>query len=154
MRKNKSEASKYTLSPLEESILAGIREGKPFLGQDGTLTPLIKRVLETALGAELETHMNSSKEEDSPNRRNGVTSKRVRSGMGSFELETPRDRLGEFEPQIVRKHQTVLTDEPDGKILSLFGQGMSDSDIRPHLKDIYGVELSPGMISKITDQLL
>lgn len=154
MRKNRSETSKYALSPFEETILTGIREGKPFLGQDGTLTPLIKKVLETALGAELETHMSFSKDDGSPNRRNGVTSKRIRSGMGSFELETPRDRLGEFEPQIVRKRQTVLTDELDGKILSLFGQGMSYSDIQLHLKDIYGVELSPGMISKITDQLL
>ena len=128
MTKNKLQTSTYTLSPLEETILSGIREGKPFLGQDGTLTPLIKKALETALGAELEAHMNSSKNEEYPNRRNGVSSKHVKSGMGSFELETPRDRLGVFEPSIVRKRQTVLTDELDGKILSLFGQGMSYSE--------------------------
>lgn len=116
MLKRKSQASKYLLSPVEESILAGIREGKPFLGEGGTVTPLIKKVLEAALGAELDSHLNTVENEGSPNRRNGVTSKHVKSSMGSFDLETPRDRLGEFEPTIVKKRQTVLTDELDGKI--------------------------------------
>lgn len=97
--------------------------------------------------------MSFFKDEGWPNHHNGGGTKHVKSILGSFELEPLRD-LGEFEPIIVRKRQTVLSDELKGKILSLFVQGMSYSDILLHSKDIYGVELSSGMIRKITDQLL
>ena len=78
----------------------------------------------------------------------------MQSSLGSFELEVPRDRASSFEPQIVRKRQTILTDELDTKILALYGIGNSYSDISSHLKDIYGVDISEGSISKVTDRLL
>jgi putative transposase len=91
------------------------------LGKDGALTPLIKYALEAALEGEIEAHMTSN--EGGENRRNGKTKKTVTSESGTFELDTPRDRNGSFEPQIVKKRQTVITEELDNKILSLYALG-------------------------------
>ena len=153
-RRTKESSNKVQLSALEDEIISGIREGRPFLGKEGTLTPLIKKALEAVLSGEVESHISDSKAAGSQNRRNGVTRKLVQSSTGTFELATPRDRAGSFEPEIVKKRQTVLTEEVDSKILSLFSQGMSYSDIRSHLEEIYGIEVSPATISKVTDQLL
>lgn len=153
-RRTKESSNKVQLSALEDEIISGIREGRPFLGKEGTLTPLIKKALEAVLSGEVESHISDSKAAGSQNRRNGVTRKCVQSSTGTFELATPRDRAGSFEPEIVKKRQTVLTEEVDSKILSLFSQGMSYSDIRSHLEEIYGIEVSPATISKVTDQLL
>jgi len=86
-----------------EEALAALRNGQDLTGKDGILTPLIKQLTEAALKAELEAHLG---EEEAPNRKNGTTRKTVKSTTGSFELETPRDRSGTFEPQLVKKHQT------------------------------------------------
>ncbi|MCX2806736.1 transposase, partial [Microbulbifer thermotolerans] len=91
--------------------------------------------------------------EDKPNRKNGHTSKTMKSSAGSFELDTPRDRAGTFEPQIVKKHQTQLTDELERKVIALFALGNSYQDIRTHIADIYGMELSNGTINAVTDKL-
>jgi len=96
--------------------------------------PLIKQLTEAALQAELESHLKNT--EDEPNRRNGITSKTIKSGSGSFELDTPGDRAGTFEPQLVKKNQTQLTPEMDRKILSMFGLGMGYRDIKHHLEEI------------------
>ncbi len=88
------------------------------------------------------------------NRRNGYTRKTVKSTSGSFELETPRDRNGEFEPQLVKKNQTKLSEEIDNKIISLYALGMSYRDIQKHVADMYGLEISDGAITNITDKLL
>ena len=124
------------------------------LGSDGSLTPLIKLALEAALDGEMDAHLAAEKELSSSARRNGKSSKRLQTTAGAFELLTPGDRDGDFEPEIVRKRQTVLTDELDGKILGLFSLGMSYSDITSHLKELYGIETSPATISKVTDKLL
>lgn len=106
---------------------------------------------ETALQAELDHHL---AEKDSSNRKNGSTPKQVRSPAGSFELQTPRDRAGTFEPQLVKKHQTHLTDELERKILALFALGTSYQDIRGHIQDLYGIEISNGTLNAVTDKLL
>ncbi|CAH9068394.1 IS256 family transposase ISSba9 [Pseudoalteromonas holothuriae] len=113
--------------------------------------PLIKQVTEAAWNAELEQYL---AETEQPNRKNGTTSKRIKSSSGSFELDTPRDRAGTFEPQIVKKNQTKLTDEIDRKVLSMFSRGMSYRDIRGHVEDIYEIEVSEATISAITDRLV
>ncbi len=109
------------------SLLQTIRDGGDLTGKDGVLTPLIKQITEAAMQAELEAHIN---QEEAPNRKNGKTSKTVKSAAGAFELDTPRDRAGTFEPQIVKKHQTHLTDELERKALALFALGNSYQDIR------------------------
>lgn len=134
-----------------DAAIKALREGKDLSGKDGILTPLIKQLTEAAMQAELEEHLTS---EDKPNRKNGRTSKTMKSPAGNFELETPRDRAGTFEPQIVKKHQTHLTDELERKVIALFALGNSYQDIRTHIADMYGMELSNGTISAVTDKLL
>ena len=134
-----------------EKALKEIQSGKPFTGKDGVLTSLIKNLAEAALEAELDSHLS---EEVSRNRRNGKTSKTIKSLNGNFELETPRDREGSFSPQIVKKHQTTLSNEIEEKIIALYGLGMSYNDMAAHLKEIYGLEISNGTLSAVTDKII
>ena len=89
-----------------------------------------------------------------PNRRNGSTSKTMKASSGAFELSTPRDRAGTFDPKLVKKHQTQLTPEIDQKILSLFSHGMSYRDIKTHIEEMYGIDVSTGTMNTVTDQLI
>ncbi|BET29083.1 hypothetical protein wCauATS_12850 [Wolbachia pipientis] len=100
---------------LETNILSSIREGRPLMGRDGALTPFIKRLLEASLEGEIEHHLSAGSEEN--NRRNGRNGKTLKTSAGSFELLTPRDREGSFEPQIVKKRQTSLHPELEAKVL-------------------------------------
>lgn len=134
-----------------DTALQALREGKDLTGKDGILTPLIKQLTEAAMQAELDEHLADEKQ---PNRKNGSTSKSVKSPAGSFELSTPRDRAGSFEPQLVKKHQTHLTDELERKILALFSLGTSYQDIRMHIEELYGINVSNGTINAVTDKLL
>lgn len=134
-----------------DAALKALREGKDLTGKDGILTPLIKQLTEAAMQAELDEHLANDSE---PNRKNGTSSKKMKSPAGSFELKTPRDRAGSFEPQIVKKHQTQLTDELERKVLALFALGSSYQDIRTHISDMYGMSLSNGTINTVTDKLL
>lgn len=134
-----------------EQALQSLQAGQNLTGKDGILTPLIKQLTEAALKAELEQHLAT---DTRPNRKNGSTSKTVKTSSGSFELDTPRDRAGTFEPQLVKKNQTQLTDEIDSKILSMFALGMSYRDIRSHVSDMYGVDVSEAVISGVTDRLI
>ena len=134
-----------------EAALKALREGQGLTGKDGILTPLMKQLTEAAMKAELDEHLAN---EDTPNRKNGKTSKTMKSASGSFELDTPRDRSGTFEPQLVKKHQTHLTDDLERKVLALFALGNSYQDIRGHIADLYDIELSNGTINAVTDKLL
>lgn len=113
---------------------------------------LSKITVEAALNAELEEHLGYSKHEhhDSVNSRNGHTPKILKTEEGEFELLTPRDRNGTFEPQLVKKYQTRLT-SMDDKILSLYAKGMTTRDIASLFKELYGADVSPTLISKVTD---
>ena len=134
-----------------EAAIQALREGKDLSGPEGILTPLIKQLTEAAMKAELEEHLAS---EQTPNRKNGSSSKTMKSPAGEFELKTPRDRAGTFEPQIVKKHQTHLTEELERKVIALFALGSSYQDIRGHIEDMYGMSLSNGTLNTITDKLL
>lgn len=133
------------------AAIRALREGRDLSGQDGVLTPLIKQLTEAAMKAELDEHLAA---EASPNRKNGRTRKTMKSPAGAFELNTPRDRAGTFEPQIVKKHQTHLTDELERKIIGLFALGNSYQDIRGHIAELYGLSLSNGTLNAVTDKLL
>src|SRR5690554_111652 len=135
-----------------EAAIKALREGKDLTGKDGVLTPLIKQLTESAIQAELDSHL--AQDSATPNRKNGSTPKTVKSPAGAFELQTPRDRAGTFEPQLVKKHQTHLTDELERKILALFALGTSYQDIRDHIQDLYGIEISNGALNAVTDKLL
>lgn len=130
-----------------------LRQGKPFTGKEGVFTPLLKRVLEASLEGELDAHLEASREREN-NRRNGHTRKNLKSSLGAFEVSTPRDRNATFEPQTIPKRQRVVSEDIDRKILALYGLGMSYGDIQSHLKDLYGVELSDGTLTAITDRII
>jgi transposase-like protein len=134
-----------------DAALQALRDGQDLTGKDGILTPLIKQLTEAAMQAELDNHL---AEEATPNRKNGTTSKTMKGPTGSFDLKTPRDRSGTFEPQLIKKHQTHLTDELERKILALFALGNSYQDIRAHIAELYDIELSNGTINAVTDKLL
>lgn len=135
-------------------ILMGLYAGKPLLGSGGLLTQLVKDLTQIALQGEMDSHLSETALEECGNRRNGITRKTVKTAGGSFELESPRDRNGSFEPQLIKKRQTVLNEELDNKILALYGLGTSYADISSHLLDIYGVEVSSATINSVTDKLI
>ena len=125
-----------------------IYQGKPLTGRDGIFSGMIKDILETALNEELNQHLASEKQSSSnagndfSNRKNGHNSKTLKTRESSFILDAPRDRNSSFDPQIVKKNQTVLTEELDNKIIALYGLGMSYCDISSHIEEIYGIEIS------------
>lgn len=134
-----------------DAALQALKDGKGITGADGVLTPLIKQLTEAAMKAELDDHLAS---DDQPNRKNGYSKKTMKSAAGEFELQTPRDRSGSFEPQLVKKNQTHLTDDLERKVIALFALGNSYQDIRTHIADMYDIELSNGTINAVTDKLL
>jgi putative transposase len=113
----------FNYEEFEKQAIEELRAGRGALGKDGVLTPLLKRFLEKALQAELEVHLEEEKEK--ANRRNGKGSKRVRSSVGSFDLDTPRDRQGSFEPEIVKKREVFVGEDLEEKIIRLYARGMS-----------------------------
>lgn len=137
-----------------------IYQGKPLTGKDGIFGDMIKEILETALAEELNQHLKQEQKEsgnggnDFNNRRNGYNSKTVKTKDSAFVLDAPRDRNSSFEPQIVKKGQTVLTEELDNKIIALYGLGMGYRDIAKHMEEIYGIEISKSSITAITDKIL
>ena len=134
-----------------EKALEALQAGKPITGKDSVLSPLIKQLTEAALEAEIDTHL---AQEIDPNRKNGKSRKTMKSSSGSFELETPRDRSGTFEPQLVKKHQTHVSDEIEAKIISMYGRGMSYKDMSSHVEDMYGIKVSTATLSAITDKII
>ena len=117
--------------------LKSLERVKKLTSKDGLLAPLIKQLVASALEAEIESHIANDVLAGKKNRRNGYNKKTIKgSTEGSFELETPRDRNGTFEPQIVKKHQTHMSDQIEQKILSLYALGNSYTQIRDHLEGI------------------
>lgn len=126
------------------------------MGKNGLIKRLIKSTIENILQAELEEHLGYKKYElkgkNSGNSRNGNYEKNVRSSLGEIEIEVPRDRHGDFDPQIVKKHKKDIN-EFDEKIISMYAKGMTTRDIQDHVKDMYGADISPTMVSMITDKV-
>lgn len=149
MKKKKEELTEF-----EKSVIAKLYQGASLAGKDGALTPLIKKLLEAALEGELNAHLELEKSDgETTNRKNGKVSKRMKTDIGSFDLDTGRDRNSTFEPVIVEKRQTTLGSDIDSKIISMYSRGMSYSDIQEHMLDLYGVELSKAQLSNITDKV-
>ena len=130
------------------------------LGKNGLVQRLVKDVLENILEAEMDEHLGRDKyqrqsniEPGERNYRNGYSQKNLRSSFGDVDLDIPRDRKSEFEPQIVKKCETVCN-ELDKKIISLYAKGMTTSDIQAEIEDLYGITISPSMVSKITDKVI
>jgi hypothetical protein len=141
---------------LVDQLLAGSRSASEITGQGGLLQTLTKRLIERAMDAELTEHLGYERGEAPPgagNSRNGSSPKTLRTEHGSVRIEQPRDRHGDFEPQILAKHQRRF-DGFDEKIIAMCSRGMSVRDIQAHLAEIYGVQVGHDLISRVTDAVL
>ena len=156
--------SRKNRSPEENARRAKIRE----LLQEANITSMadiqslfketIAEFMENGLEAELDEELGYSKydyrNKETDNSRNGHSSKKLKTSFGDVEVSTPRDRKGEFEPQLLKKNQTSISQDIEEKILSMYAKGMTTSDIETHIRDIYGVEVSDTTVSRITDKIL
>ncbi len=142
---------------LLEQLLAGYEKPEDLLGEDGIFQELKKALIEKALGAELSYHLGYEKGErpsrKAGNTRNGHGKKRIKGQGGEIEICVPRDRAGSFEPQLIKKGQRHF-DGFDHKIISMYARGMTVREIQGHLKEMYGIMVSPDLISRVTDAVL
>jgi putative transposase len=142
---------------LIDNLLKDYKKPADLIGENGLLKQLTKQLLERAMAAEMTEHVGYDKHEaignNSGNSRNGKSAKTIKGSFGTMPLEVPRDRNGTFEPQIIEKHQTRFTGF-DENIISLYSRGMSAREIQQHIEEIYHVEVSPALISSVTDAVL
>src|SRR5215510_7279948 len=142
---------------LIDSLLKDHKKPEDLIGENGLLKQLTKQLLERAMAAELTDHVGYEKHDpagrNSGNSRNGTSGKTLKGSFGTLPIEVPRDRKGTFEPQIIEKHQTRFTGFDD-KIISLYARGLSTREIQQHLEEIYQVEVSPALISSVTDEVI
>ena len=142
---------------LLDELLKGCKRPDDLLGEAGLMKDLKIRLMERMLGGELTAHLGyeagAEPPPDQTNRRNGVMSKRVKGSHGEMPLSVPRDRDGSFEPELVKKGQTRI-DGVDDKIIGLYALGLSVRDIQAHLEELYGLGVSPDLISRVTDAVL
>ena len=136
------------------SLLADYKKPEDLIGENGLLKQLTKLLVEKALDAEMAEHLGHAKHEPvanpAGNTRNGKSRKTLKGDFGELPIEIPRDRHGTFEPQLIPKHQTRWTGFDD-KVISLYARGMTVREIQAHLEEMYGTEISPSLISSITD---
>jgi len=139
------------------SLLANYKKPEDLIGENGLLKQLTKLLVERALDVEMTEHLGHDKHEPvanaAGNTRNGRSCKTLKGEFGELPIEIPRDRHGSFEPQLIPKHQTRWASFDD-KILSLYARGMTVREIQAHLEEMYGAEVSPSLISSVTDAVV
>lgn len=128
------------------------------MGKNGLIQRMLKDVIQNILEAEMEDHLGREKyernsENSTKNYRNGHSKKNIRSSFGDVDVEIPRDRKSEFDPKVIKKYETVCN-ELDKKVIALYARGMSTRDIQAEIEDLYGITISPSMVSKITDKVM
>jgi putative transposase len=142
---------------LIDSLLSGYKKPEDLIGENGLLKQITKALVERALAAEMEMHLGHAKNEavanTAGNTRNGTSRKTLKGEFGELPIEIPRDRHGSFEPQLIPKHQTRWNGF-DEKILSLYARGMTVREIQGHLEEMYGTDVSPTLISAVTDAVI
>ena len=153
-----TEAAKRAVpQELIDSLLADYQKPEDLIGENGLLKQLTKLLVEKALEAEMNTHLGHDKNQPiqntTGNARNGKSRKTLTGEFGQLPIEIPRDRQGSFEPQLIPKHQTRWAGF-DEKILSLYARGMTVREIQSHLEEMYGAEVSPTLISAVTEAVV
>ena len=140
-----------------DEVIKDYKSEQDLFGKGGLIKSLVKKVLDAALEAEMNNHLGYNKNDKSSkkveNKRNGHSSKKIKTDDGDIELAIPRDREGNFEPQIIPKHQRRISCL-DNKIISLYSRGLSTRDIQAELKDMYDTDVSPSLISQVTDSVM
>jgi len=153
-KRTKREKADPELVKLADSLLANYSKPEDLIGENGLLKQLTKMLVERALEVEMSSHLGHGKSEtvtnETGNARNGHSAKTLKGDFGELPLTIPRDRQGAFEPQLIAKHQTRWTGFDD-KIISLYARGLSVREIQGHLEEMYGTEVSPSLISAVTD---
>ena len=137
---------------LLDQLLAG-RDPQDLFAKDGLINELKKALSERMLAAELDDHLASEAAIDVGNRRNGTSKKTMLTGSSKVTLDIPRDRSGTFDPKLIAKYQRRFPDF-DAKIISMYARGMTVREIRGHLEELYGIDVSPDLISTVTDAVL
>lgn len=154
---SKEKRKDFTLDEAGQRLaIEQLKSGKSLFGKEGVFGPMLQQLLEAALEGELAGHLQDEQSLDDPplNRRNGYSVKQLRTNSGTIELSTPRDRAGTFEPELVKKRQTILADSLEERILGMYGLGMSLRDISSHIEDMYGTSISHTVLSEITDRII
>lgn len=144
---------KLDYEAFKREAIEKLRNKEPGITADSLFRPLFKQFIEEALEAEMDEHL-TDQERGLGNRKNGKNKKTVKSSHGSFEMETPRDRSGTFDPKLVGKRQTLISSEIEDKVLRLYSKGMSVRDITEHIEEMYGFTLSATTMSNITDRVI
>lgn len=135
----------------EKKALDQLLKGESLFGKDGAFAPMLKNFIEKALEVEMNAHLT---EDPKKNKRNGKGKKTLKTNIGEIEITTPADRNSSFEPQIVKKRQTILADNLSDKIIGLYGLGMSLRDISSHIEEMYDMSISHTVLSEITDKII
>jgi transposase-like protein len=138
---------------MQKLALEQLRTGQSLTGKGGAFAPLLKQFLETALAVEMEEHL-SEEERETGNKRNGKSTKTLKTVDGEVVIETPQDRKSTFSPEIVKKRETILADNLASKIIGLYGLGMSFRDISSHIEEMYDVSISHSTLSEITERII
>jgi transposase-like protein len=142
--------TKHEQQELEKKALDQLLSGESLFGKNGAFAPMLKSFIEKALQVEMSSHLSTSEN----NKRNGKGKKTIKSSLGSFEIQTPTDRRSSFEPELIKKRQTILADNLSEKIIGLYGLGMSLRDISSHIKEMYDTNISHTVLSQITDRII
>lgn len=157
--KNKTKKNKERLEDLlpdekkRKEVLDRLYKGEPILGEGGIFTDMLQTFVNAALEGEMDNHLEQSKVNKTTNRRNGHNKKEVRSSAGPLSINTPRDRAGTHNPLLIEKWDRSIDNGLDDIIMSLYARGQSVEDVRYQLKELYGVEVSAGVISSVTDRV-
>jgi putative transposase len=138
---------------LEKKALDQLLSGKSLFGKEGAFAPMLKSFIEKALEAEMGNHLSQS-DSSEKNKRNGKGKKTVKTGLGTFEIQTPTDRNSSFEPELIKKRQTILAENLSEKIIGLYALGMGLRDISSHIKEMYDTNISHTVLSQITDKII
>ena len=153
-KKAPKDARAVAQQALIDHVIAGYQKPADLIGENGLLKQITKSIFEAALKAEMAEHLGHDKHapvgNDAGNVRNGQSSKTVTGDFGEVQIAVPRDRAGSFAPQLIPKHQRRFPGF-DERILSLYARGMTNREIAAHLQEMFGAEVSPSLVSAITD---
>jgi transposase-like protein len=151
MKKEQSEPFDYEQA--RQKVKEQLRSGKSLFGKEGAFAPLLQEMLNSILEGEMEGHLDEE-ERDNGNRKNGKNKKLLKTSSGTIEVTTPRDRLGSFEPEMVKKRETIMAQSLEDKIIGLYSLGTSLRDISAHIKETYDTDISAATLSSITDKVI
>jgi transposase-like protein len=154
MTKKKQVLNEEFPEELQERMQAHLLSRAPLLGKGSPFSEMLQGLVNTMLEGEMDSHLETERSGGKKNKRNGYTEKEIRSDAGPLQIRTPRDRMGDFSPVVIEKRERSLSSGLDEQILALYAQGNSVEDVRRLLDRIYGVSISAGQISQITDRIL